>query len=68
MQVGNTLIICSLCCLNMKTACAGGNADCLISLAMLVPLHGYAGYAFYAMLPLLLTLFGSALYMLEILT
>jgi hypothetical protein len=52
----------------MKTACAGGNADYLIPLAMLVPLYGYAVYAFYAMLPLLLMLFGSALYMLEILT
>jgi hypothetical protein len=52
----------------MKIACAGGNADYLLSVAMLVPLHGYAGYAFYIMLPMLLTLFGSALYMLEILT
>jgi hypothetical protein len=35
---------------------------------MLVLLHDYASCAFYAMLPMLLTLFGSALYMLEILT
>jgi hypothetical protein len=52
----------------MKAACAGGNSDYLLSLAVLVPLHGCAGYAFYARLLLLITLFGSTLYMLEILT